>query len=70
MPKKSKYVKVKTKVTIYDLWRFWKYISAIEDNGEQNPKESYTNKCQEHIACSYAYKLVCVDDKFSTSFKR
>ena len=70
MPKKSKYVKVKTKVTIYDLCRFWKYISAIEDNGEQNPKESYTNKCQEHIACSYAYKLVCVDDKFSTSFKR
>ena len=41
-----------------------------EDNGKQNPKESYTNKCQKHIASSYAYKLVCVDDKFSKLFKK
>ena len=34
-----------------------------------NPKESYTNKYQKHIACSYGYKLVCVDDKFSKPFK-
>ena len=40
-----------------------------EDNGKQNPKESYTNKFQKHIACSYGYKLVCVDDKFSKAFK-
>ena len=36
-----------------------------EDNGKQNPKEFYTNKYQKHIASSYGYKLVCVDDKFS-----
>ena len=33
-----------------------------EDNGKQNPNESYTNKYQKHVACSYVYKLVCVDD--------
>ena len=40
-----------------------------ENNGMQNPEESYTNKYQKHIACSYGYKLVCVDDKFSKAFK-
>ena len=30
---------------------------------------SYKNKYQKHIACSYGYKLVCVDDKFSKLFK-
>ena len=32
-------------------------------------QESYTNKYQKHIACSYVYKLVCVDNKFSKPFK-
>ena len=36
-----------------------------EDNGKQNPNESYTIKYQKHVACSYGYKLVCVDHKFS-----
>ena len=40
-----------------------------ENNGKQNPEESYTNKYQKHIACSYLYKLVCVDDNFSKPFK-
>ena len=40
-----------------------------EDNGKQNSEESYTNKYQKHIACSYGYKLVCVDNKFSKPFK-
>ena len=25
----------------------------------------YTSKYQNHIPCSFAYKLVCIDDKFS-----
>ena len=33
-----------------------------EDNRKQNPNGSYTNKYQKHVACSYGYKLVCVDD--------
>ena len=40
-----------------------------ENNGKQNPEESYTNKYQKHVACSYGYKLVCVDGKFSKPFK-
>ena len=40
-----------------------------EDNEKQNPKKSHTNKYQKHIACSYRYKLVCVEDKFSKPFK-
>ena len=40
-----------------------------ENNGKQNPEESYPNKYQKHNACSYGYKLVCVDDKFSKPFK-
>ena len=40
-----------------------------ENNGKKNPEESYTNKYQKHIACSYVCKLVCVDEKFSKPFK-
>ena len=56
---------MKYKITIYDLCS----ILLPEDNGKQNPNESYTNKYQKHINCSYGYKLVCVDDKFSQPFK-
>ena len=31
-----------------------------ENNGKQNPKESYTNNYQKHVACSCGYKSVCV----------
>ena len=41
-----------------------------ENDGNQNPKDSYTKKYQKHIICSYGHKLVCVDDKFSKPFKR
>ena len=44
-------------------------ILVPEDNEKQNPEESYKNKYQKHIACSYGYKLVCVDGKFSKPFK-
>ena len=36
---------------------------------KQNPDESYTNKYQKHVVCSYGYKLVCIDDKFSKTFE-
>ena len=28
---------------------------------------SYTKKYHEHVSCSYAYKNVCIDDRFSKS---
>ena len=36
-----------------------------EDCGKQNPEDSYTNKYQIHVPCSYRYNLLCPDDKFS-----
>ena len=46
-----------------------KLNSNITDkNGKQNPDVSYTNIYQKHVACSYGYKLVCVDDTFSKPF--
>ena len=44
-------------------------ISVTEDNGKQNPEESYMNKYQKHVGSNYGYKLVCVDDNFSKPFK-
>ena len=41
-------------------------ILVSEDNAKQNPNYSYTNKYKRHAACSYDYKLVCVDDTFSS----
>ena len=40
-----------------------------ENNGQQNPEEFYTNKYQKHIARSYGFKLVCVNDKLNKPFK-
>ena len=33
------------------------------------PDESYTNKYEKDVACSYGYKLVCNDNKFSKFLK-
>ena len=44
-------------------------ILVPEDNRKKNPNQSCTNKYQKHVACSYGSKLVCVDDKFSYTFK-
>ena len=62
----SKIMKKKSPFIIYA--DFESFLVA-KDNGKQNLKESYTNKYQKHIAGSYGYKLVYVDDKFSKSFK-
>ena len=40
-----------------------------DDNGKQNSNESYTKNYQQNVACSYCYKLVCIDVTFSKPFK-
>ena len=47
------------------IYADFKNILVLENNRKKNPNESYTNKYQNHIPCTYGYKLVCVDDKFS-----
>ena len=73
MPKKGECVKFKNyerKIkSPFITYADFESISVPENNGKQNPEESYTSKYQKHIACSYDYKLVCVDDKFSKPFK-
>ena len=51
------------------IYADFKNILVSEDNEKQNPEESQTNRYQKHIGCSYGYKLVCVNDKFSNPFK-
>ena len=73
MPKKGEYVrfknyerKIKPPIMIY---ADFENILVPEDNKKQYPGESYTNKYQKHVACSYIYKLICVDDNFIKLFK-
>ena len=51
------------------IYKEFESILVLEDNGKQNSKESYTNKYQTFIACSYCDKLLCNDDNFSKYFK-
>ena len=73
LPKKGEYVKLKNSErkikSPFMIYVDFKSILVPEDNGNQIPNESYTNKYQKHVACIYGYKLVYVDDKFSKSFK-
>ena len=73
MPKKDEYVKFKNferKIrSPFMIYLNFESIVLHENNGKQNPNEFYTNKYRKHVACSYGYKLVCVDDKFSKPFK-
>ena len=43
-------------------------ILVPKDHEKQSPNKPYS-KYQKHVACSYGYKLVCVDNKFSKPFK-
>ena len=70
---KSEYVKLKnferkTK-SPFMIYADFEIILVPEDNGKQKQNESYTNKYKKHVACSYGYKLVCIDDKFNKPFK-
>ena len=51
------------------IYEDFESILVREENGKQNPNESYTNQYWKHVACSYGYKLVSVHDKFSKPFK-
>ena len=38
-------------------------LKGIKSSDKNNG--SYTEKCQDHIPCSFTYKVVCIDNKFS-----
>ena len=73
MPKKGKNVKLKNyerKIkSPFIIYANFECILVPEYNGRQNTEEPYKRKYQKYIARSYAYKLVCADDKLNKSFK-
>ena len=73
MPKEGEYIRLKNyenKIkSPFMIYAGFESILVPEDNEKQNSEEPYMNKYQKHDACSYGYKLVCVDDKFSKPFK-
>ena len=73
MPKKSEFAKFKNyerKIkSPFMINVDFESILVSEDDRRKNPNESYTNNYQRHVACSYSYKLICVDDKFSERCK-
>ena len=73
MPKKREHIKFKNverKIkSPFLIYVNFESILVPEDKGKQDSNESYTNKCQKHVACSHGYKLVCVDEEVSKPFK-
>ena len=73
MSKKVEYVKLRNyerNIKLpFKIYADFESIVVPENNEKQNPDESYINKYQKNVACSYSYKLICVNDKLSKSFK-
>ena len=73
MPKKGEYVTFKNyegKIKLPFIINVdFEIILVPGNNRKQNPEQFYISKYQKDIACSYGYKLVCVDDKFTKPFK-
>ena len=69
MSKNGKYIKFKNlELKIKSPFKIYAEFESIlvpEHNGKQNPNEGQTNKYQKHVGCSYGYKLVYVNDKFT-----
>ena len=49
----------------FKIYADFKCILKSCDVGIDNKCFSYTTKYQDHVPCSFAYKVVCVDDKYS-----
>ena len=43
---------------------FESVLKEVQSNVNDN-NSSYTKKYQKHIPCSFSYKVVCIDDRFS-----
>ena len=51
------------------IYADFKRILVPKDTEKQNTDESYTNKYQKQVVCSYGYKLVFVQYNFRKSYK-
>ena len=49
----------------FKIYADFECLLKICDSGINNDCFSYISKYQDHVPCSFAYKVVCIDDKFS-----
>ena len=58
--------RIKFKIILHKYHFHFKIYADFKCNLEsaESYEGSYSKKYQDHIPCSFAYKLVCVDDKF------
>ena len=49
----------------FKIYADFEFLLKSVDCGVDNDCFSYTSEYQDHVPCSFAYKLVCVDNKFS-----
>ena len=49
----------------FNIYADFECLLKDVDSGINNDRSSYTAEYQDHIPCSFAYKLICVNDKFS-----
>ena len=54
---------------LFIIYADFEIVLIPENNGKQNLDEIYMNKYQNHVGCSYGYKLACVDDQLSKPFR-
>ena len=68
MPKTDEYVKFKNfEIKLkspFMIYGDFKNILVLEDNRNQNPKESYTNKYQKYLACRFFFYQYIITHTF------
>ena len=73
MPNKGGYVRFKDYErklkSAFMIYANFENDLVPEDNGKQDPDQSYESKHKKHLACSYGYKFICANDKFTKPFK-
>ena len=48
-----------------DFERNVKKLQSRDKSNDRGDNASYTEKCQSQIFCSFSYKILCIDEKFS-----
>ena len=49
----------------FRIYADFEYLLERLQINDREKNTSYTEKYQDHIPCSFAYKVVCIDDKFN-----
>ena len=50
---------------LFKIYADFKCLLKGFKSSDKNYDSSYNEKCQDHIPCSFAYNVVCIDNRFS-----